>query len=727
MKINYLSLAFCIALLLSAGDITAQAPLVYRGGELRLLPLCQALADPSGKLDFAQVSSSKYAPQFAPYTSLPHFLADGSETGWLRFQLHNQSPDSALVLDLFNQFDSVELYIVHASGVVHSWKEGTDTEPTKLRYSLGELMALPLLLPPGQTQTYYLRVQQQRPQNIQQKAFFKRIYAITAKTEANLLATNEEAKVFNGFYLGLVLIMAFYSFVLYFHVRDQSYLYFSLYLGVSTVATASSLDFVYNAITGMDYTYVYFTSSILGHFAFLQFTRQFLALKRVIRWADYAVLGLMGLMVAMLLVIYGFNQWPIPLMALVSLILTPFTFVISCIVWYRGYQPAKYYVLATSAYLLGSLLFLASLLQIIDSRFLLSYGTNLGRIAQIFLFSTGLFFRINQMRQEMEVEKEARRRLVEQQKEMLEREVALQTAELREKNEELLTIEEELRQNMEELDTNREMLQDTLRTVEAQKQKMTDSIRYAETIQASILPHKADFQRIFADYFILFQPKDIVSGDFYWLAEPGNGKQFLAVVDCTGHGVPGAFMSMIGNSILNEIVTQEKIRSTADILTQLDAQVKLALKQVGNLLGRNLDGMDMALCAFTRTGEGLQIEFSGARRPLWYVKKGERRAAVLPGDRKSIGGGLGGADQAHFTVQHLMLQPGDRFYLFTDGYMDQNNPNRQKFGRQLFKSLLEANGDLNLGQQHELLLAAQQEFAQGAPQRDDITMLGIEV
>jgi 7TMR-DISM extracellular 2/7TM diverse intracellular signalling len=245
-------LFFCTFLGLMWVQAHAQTPLVYRGGELKILPNCQALPDPTGQLTFAQVAS----PRFTPYASLPHFIADGAEVGWLRFQLGNQSADSALVLDIFNLFDSAELYIVREGSLFSRGVDGADLTHSKKTYFLGQVRALPLLLPPGQTQTYYLRVQQKLVQNIQQKVFFKRVYTVSVKTAAEVLHTHEKSKTFSSFYAGLVLIMAFYSFVLFFNVRDRSYLLFALYLAVTTLQSVASFDFIFRTLTATQYSYI---------------------------------------------------------------------------------------------------------------------------------------------------------------------------------------------------------------------------------------------------------------------------------------------------------------------------------------------------------------------------------------------------------------------------------------------------------------------------------------
>jgi serine phosphatase RsbU (regulator of sigma subunit) len=255
--------------------------------------------------------------------------------------------------------------------------------------------------------------------------------------------------------------------------------------------------------------------------------------------------------------------------------------------------------------------------------------------------------------------------------------------------------------------------------INEKNRNITDSIRYAMTIQQSILPRREEMLQSLKDVFILSLPKDIVSGDFYWSRSVGAHTHF-AVVDCTGHGVPGAFMSLIGNMLLNEIVNVLMIYQPEKILQQLDAELRKALNQNAD---SNSDGMDVCLCFIEPQDELItKIYFSGAKRPLYHLKN-----ALLTehkGTKKSIGGHIGSAESDFFSTE-IIAQRGDILYLTTDGYADQANENRQKFSTQKLKSLLAEVGHLPLHEQ-ELMLKNSLLLHQGtAAQRDDITIAGI--
>ena len=253
------------------------------------------------------------------------------------------------------------------------------------------------------------------------------------------------------------------------------------------------------------------------------------------------------------------------------------------------------------------------------------------------------------------------------------------------------------------------------------------SINYASTIQNAFLP-QPDFINEYVDSFVLFKPKDIVSGDYYWFypIEPDPEKPtdlIIAAMDCTGHGVPGALMSLVGNTLMRETIIKDKIYEPAQILTELNKGVKETLKQ--ETTGNN-DGMDAALARIQQQEDGTyRITFGGAKNPLIVIhKNGEMQS--IKGSRASIGGVRLRREKV-FEQQEITLFPGEHFYLFSDGYADQNGPTREKFGRENMLKLIQENASYSLTEQHQKLEEAIAQHMQNAEQRDDITMIGISL
>ncbi|TAF67310.1 MAG: PAS domain-containing protein [Cytophagales bacterium] len=292
---------------------------------------------------------------------------------------------------------------------------------------------------------------------------------------------------------------------------------------------------------------------------------------------------------------------------------------------------------------------------------------------------------------------------------------------LKQNYEELQSQEEELRQNMEELQTTQEALRQQSLKIEVKNRLITASIKYAQNIQQAILPENIRILTYLKDIFVIFKPKDIVSGDFYWFAQSGK-YSIIAVVDCTGHGVPGAFMSMIGNSLFNEIVNISRITSPAKILEMLHIGIRTRLKQENN---SNNDGMDVVLCSIEKLDNGERnVIFAGAKRPLYCIQNNEM--IILKGDRKSIGGWQQ-EEYRTFENQTIVLKENDLLYLSSDGMIDNPNIKRKKFGEQRLLDILLANHNKSLEEQKLLLEKAYEEHQGKVEQRDDITVLGIRL
>ncbi|MCS6989758.1 MAG: SpoIIE family protein phosphatase [Chloroherpetonaceae bacterium] len=248
---------------------------------------------------------------------------------------------------------------------------------------------------------------------------------------------------------------------------------------------------------------------------------------------------------------------------------------------------------------------------------------------------------------------------------------------------------------------------------------ITASIAYAQKIQQAILPSAEKISAAFPRHFIIYKPKDIVSGDFYWFHDLGDSR-IVAVCDCTGHGVPGAFMSMIGNALLNQIVIEKGFTAPSVILEELHKSIRAALKQSDNPSVELQDGMDVCLARI----ESDKIIFAGAKRPLYAVQNDE--LIELKGDRYSIGGRQRETERK-FAQRELPLETTTTLYLTTDGYIDQANSQRESFGSKRFKDLLKAISSLDVEEQKTKLDSELSLHQQNEAQRDDITLMGIVI
>jgi len=264
-----------------------------------------------------------------------------------------------------------------------------------------------------------------------------------------------------------------------------------------------------------------------------------------------------------------------------------------------------------------------------------------------------------------------------------------------------------------------EKQRDTLNT---QNKKINSSINYAQNIQQAILPIISSISNIFK-IFIIYRPKDIVSGDFYWFNKV-NDTTIIAVVDCTGHGVSGAFMSMIGNSILNEIILEKKILDPAQILTLLNQRIIKALKQTET---ENTDGMDVSIISAKKQENTYNILFAGAKRPLYKYNSLKNTIDIIKGDRFSIGGKNISSMKKTFTNHKIAVNINDILFLSSDGFIDQNNNSRKRFGSKKLINILEENINKPMSDIKNTLEIELNNFQGNEEQRDDITFIGIKV
>lgn len=256
--------------------------------------------------------------------------------------------------------------------------------------------------------------------------------------------------------------------------------------------------------------------------------------------------------------------------------------------------------------------------------------------------------------------------------------------------------------------------------IEQQQKHLTDSIHYAKRIQSAILPSDLQMENSLGAHFHLYMPKDIVSGDFYWLSKRED-KVLLTAADCTGHGVPGAFMSMIGASLLNKIVNENLVLQPSLVLDALRDGVINSLNKEGQE-GATNDGMDMVLISLDR--KAMKIEFAGANNPLYVVRNGE--IVKYKGDTQPVGGGHGTGKA--FANTEVEVQKGDMVYLTSDGYQDQFGGDKKlKFMVGKFKKLLVEIADLPLEKQRSILLERHLTWKGDLAQVDDILVIGIRI
>ncbi|MBN8697345.1 MAG: SpoIIE family protein phosphatase [Bacteroidetes bacterium] len=265
-----------------------------------------------------------------------------------------------------------------------------------------------------------------------------------------------------------------------------------------------------------------------------------------------------------------------------------------------------------------------------------------------------------------------------------------------------------------------EMVEMRTKQLEIKNKDITDSLNYAKNIQKAFLPNKSDLHTLLPDSMILYKPKDIVSGDFYWFREQ-NSNVLIAAADCTGHGVPGALVSMIGIEKLDNSAL--KSLEPSEILKNLNQGIKIALSQ-SDIYAHTHDGMDIALCCFDKKKH--LLHFSGASRPLWIIRKGEHKIEEIKSNCNSIGGF--NKECICFENHTVQLHQGDTFYIFSDGFADTfSGITGKKLTTKKFKELLLSIQHLTMPEQKKHLNLFIENWKAGIEAIDDILVIGVRV
>ena len=283
-----------------------------------------------------------------------------------------------------------------------------------------------------------------------------------------------------------------------------------------------------------------------------------------------------------------------------------------------------------------------------------------------------------------------------------------------------ITEQKEARQQIEDsielIKYQKQQLEEQYNFVIKQNMEIVESMNYARRIQNALLPSDETIKELINEYFILFKPKEIVSGDFYWITRKNN-KIMIAAADCTGHGVPGAFMSMLAIAFLNEITNNISDISPANVLNELRKHIIHTLKQDTQKI-TTMDGLDIALCVIDTDNH--EIQFAGANNPLYVVHNSE--LIEYRSDKMPIGYAL---EYHEFTNKTIELVRGDTFYIFSDGYMDQfGGEKNKKFKPQRFQNLIKEIHDKPMEEQREILYMTLEEWKGDQDQVDDIIIIG---
>lgn len=505
-------------------------------------------------------------------------------------------------------------------------------------------------------------------------------------------------------FFGAVLVMIFYN--LFIGITTFSRIYF-IYVWYS-VCVLLSVAFVrgYGAVFLGEYKYLLngnfavFVSLLPISLAF--FAKNFLQLKKRYPLGNRLMdISIILHTVAILVFWAGF----VNLNVLLFQIFNPYSnlsvlFIGIYMSFKAKYPPAKIFFVAFAIYLFFSTIMNLLFLGILPFHQPLYYLLSTGSMIELVLFSIALGDKINLYRKEKEAAQMQAIELIKEQNVVLEKKVRERTAELQQANEELNS---------------------TLSTVAKQRDDIISSINYALRIQKAIIPSSAEIERHFPESFVFFRPKDIVSGDFYWFADKGNVK-ILAVADCTGHGVSGAFMTMIGNNMLNQIVHDNGIFSPDEILNLTSPYL---LKTLSNSEGKVKDGMDISVVSFYYSDSILQkFAYAGAMNPIFIVDSAGLKE--IKADKMPVG--VDTKSGFSYTKHEFVLNEDTMLYMFSDGYQDQfGGTENRKFMVKSFRTMLEKESTNPAKKQLDNISRSFDSWKGTNRQTDDVLLIGLRL
>jgi len=650
--------------------------------------LYSSFKDTSNKLTIADVTTI----DFKKGNTL---VGEPTSTYWIKLAIKG---DSSLakkwVLEIYNvHIDNLTLYKPIDNGKFTASKTGYNLTFKEREYKTINFV-FDIDGSSNYIKTYYFKIKSANPAWLETHLRTNNYYTYYAVSEYYLL----------GIFYGIILIMAVYNLLIFFSTRETVYIYYVLYVLLSGLVSIledgtgfAHLWSDYPAFSDFASTY----ARLLWLLAFVIYSKKFLKLAyyypKYNKWLNY--------LVAFYLLIFTFEKTSGYSIITYQSYLTPyiFLFVLSVMVWLKKkYSPASFFVYGFTVVLLS--IFISIMRDNgygIDNdsgnraiAVIIVYAVNIGVVIEIMFLSFSLGNRMKYLKESEEI---AQKKTIAQLKE---------NEQLKDK------VNLELEDKVEE------------RTIELRRKNkdIIDSINYAQRIQMAILPNKEIIEKVIPNHFIFHRSKDIVSGDFLWVEEQ-FGKKYFSVIDCTGHGVPGAFMSIMANNNLNYLLKEKHLQNPGEILQQLDLKVKATVKQSKNDFN-DLFGMDMSLCALD--SESNLLEYAGGFNPLWIYNGTEIEETRA--ERYPIGHYFYEPDEKSFTNHHIQLAKGNRIYLFSDGYQDQFGGKKgSKFLKATLKKLLLSTARLPLSEQKNAIEATFDEWKGNHEQIDDVMVLCVEV
>lgn len=645
--------------------------------------------DNSKSITFEEVSSPEFHNNFITSKKAIPFFDYKSCTVWFKFSIRNSAASNKkffLLID-YPLLYRIRVFVPNQNGIDTLYSgDGYKFNKRSIKNATN---LFELYIHPGRSSTYYCAIESDGdvltiPISLIERGYFQE--------------KNEVRVLFLGIYYGFLILIILINIFYYFNIRDTAFLYYILFI--------FSIGMFLFARDGFTFKFFWpnapqWANTAVGFFAMASIVSVMLMIKNMLNAKEnfpvfnkiliYSILITSILMFAPI-----FSQAMYRFMISFGNILTAYTIALCLIVIIMAIRRKLYF----SRYFLVAIVFLqvGGLWVIMKNSgytgiFEFEHGMKVCSAIIILVLAYGMTVKFKNMLSKSQQEAINRLQEISIMKEnaniLLETKVKDRTNELVEKYEELKNLNDEISVQKEKISLHRDELQVRNMMIEQQSNHILSSIQYAKRIQDAVLPQSQAYSEILPSHFILFRPREIVSGDFYWIKQIRNIIYF-AVTDCTGHGVPGGFMSMLGIAFLNDIMAKSDILSPAEILNELRYKLKNSLGN-DDMEGVSKDGMEMVLIKIDT--ESKELTFAGAFNSIIHARKNIATESAdlirIKGDCMPIGIGINERD---FTNHKLILESKDMIYLYTDGFVDQiGGTNRKKF---MTKNLLKTIQDI---------------------------------
>ncbi len=681
--------------------------------------------DATSKFDIEHIASDSFAKNFRKSKiDVPNFGLTNS-TIWCKIEINNKTDKKNWYLEVGNPvLDTVILFVKSEKGNFNSEILGYYKAFHERKIQTSNFYYL-FTIEPHSTGTLFLKIKCEKALN----------FPITIIPESRFIEYNHLTDLALGLYYGLIVVMFLYNLFIYISIRDRNYLYYILFILSIGLTNAdlkgTAFELLWPNCPEIN-PYLPLFGNLSGVFAML-FVRNFLELKKnshkyIYRtwffiFGTYIVAVIFSLLkettIAVLIVLYT------------TLLASLYSLFVGFYLYFKKYKPAKFYLIAWTWVFIGVSIYVLMDFGLISYNYLTANAMIIGSGMEIIFLAIALADKINilenekKISQQLALEQAQQKELfMQEQNEILEQRVKERTAEIEQQNEEIQSQAEYLQQINGELTKRNEQIEIVNSDLVQKNLFITNSIAYALRIQNAVFPNQQLLECLLPSHFILHKARNVVSGDFYFVKQVKN-ITLLAVADCTGHGIPGAFMSMLGIALLNEIVRRPEITKASIVLEELRKQIKNALQQTGKHYEPQ-DGMDIAFCAIDL--ETMQMSFAGAYNSLCLFRKniaGDYELIELHADRQPVGVHH---KEKPFTEHNIQLESGDVFYLYTDGYYSQfGGENNYPLKSKHFKELLSKNCHLPLTEQFINFENKYTDWKGNNTQTDDVLVMGIKI